>query len=86
MKASSRPDADAFAGFIESCQTQMLARLEKLDPALRVQRDPWSRGEGKGISIALGGTGLIEKGGLNVSHVRGKQLPGRRPRAPPAGG
>ena len=75
MKANSRPDADAFAGFIDSCQTQMLARLEKLDPALRVQRDPWSRGEGKGLSIALGGTGLIEKGGLNVSHVRGKQLP-----------
>ncbi len=75
MSTASRPDVGAFADFIESCQTQMLARLEQIDPALQAQRDPWSRSQGKGLSIALGGTGLIEKGGLNTSHVRGKKLP-----------
>ena len=75
MNAGSRPDGAAFASFIESCQRQVLARLDDLDSALQIQRDSWSRGEGKGLSIALSGTGLIEKGGLNISHVQGKQLP-----------
>ena len=75
MSAGDSSDIDAFAGFIDSCQAQMLARFKELDPALRIRRDPWSSTEGKGLSIALDGEGLIEKGGINISHVQGQRLP-----------
>ena len=63
---------DWFRGF----QEQLLLDLEKEDPQACRETDEWERPEGGGgRSCALTAGGLIEKGGVNFSHVYGRRLP-----------
>ena len=69
-------DREAVKAFLLGLQDRICAELESADGAGRFRRDAWSRAEGGGgESRVLRDGGLLEQGGVNFSHVMGRQLP-----------
>jgi len=69
------PDADK-RSYFTSLQQGLIARLAELDPEARQEKDQWERkAGGGGLSHLFSGGALIEKGGVNFSHVMGDRLP-----------
>ncbi len=57
-------------------QSDICTRMEALDKSATFKKDAWTRAEGGGgLSCVLEGGKLLEKGGVNFSHVSGMHLP-----------
>ncbi|HKJ89944.1 MAG TPA: oxygen-dependent coproporphyrinogen oxidase [Oceanipulchritudo sp.] len=70
--------------FMQDLQSGILRELATLDPAANTVTDRWQRpGGGGGTSCVLTGGDLVEKGGVNYSHVFGKALPASATRRRP---
>ncbi len=66
----------AVRGYLTDLQEGLLARLREVDTKAAFRRDAWDRpGGGGGVSAVLADGGVVEKGGVNFSDVRGTQLP-----------
>ena len=63
--------------YLENLQTRLSTRLETLETgSQKFISDQWTREEGGGgISMVLEGGEVLEKAGVNFSHVTGNQLP-----------
>ena len=69
-------DKVAVKDYLLSLQDHICNQLQALEPAVRFRQDEWVREEGGGgRSRVLAEGEVIEKGGVNFSHVRGDQLP-----------
>lgn len=69
-------DTDAVKAFLLNLQTTICSALEKADGGASFVTDQWDRDSGgMGISRVLSGGKVIEKGGVNFSHVYGKAMP-----------
>lgn len=69
-------DIDAVKHYFMDLQDQICAALEHSDGKSRFVEDAWQRKAGGGGRTRVIGNGnLIEKGGVNFSHVYGGQLP-----------
>ncbi|MFO7725264.1 MAG: oxygen-dependent coproporphyrinogen oxidase, partial [Oceanipulchritudo sp.] len=70
--------------FMQDLQSGILRQLVELDPDAKHVTDQWQRpGGGGGTSSVLMDGSLIEKGGVNLSHVFGKALPASATRGRP---
>ena len=70
------PDAVSIKQYLTSLQASLIHRLTELDPVARQISDAWERpGGGGGLSHVFAEGDLIEKGGMNFSHVTGDSLP-----------
>lgn len=68
--------SDGVRIYLTKLQDKLLETLQAMDPAAALRRDEWVREEGGGgVSAVLESGELIEKGGVNFSHVRGISLP-----------
>ena len=68
-------DAQAVRDYLGGLQSHIVAELEQLD-GMAFRRDAWERAEGGGgLSCLIEGGHLLERGGVNFSHVRGPSLP-----------
>jgi len=62
--------------FLMDLQDRICASLEMFEPQTRFQEDTWQRENGGGGRTRVIADGeVIEKGGVNFSHVMGSQLP-----------
>src|SRR6266566_869986 len=62
--------------YLLTLQNQMCLFLEQEEGVARFQEDPWEHGEGGGgLTRVMTGGAIIEKAGVNFSHVFGKSLP-----------
>jgi coproporphyrinogen III oxidase len=69
-------DVGAIKNYLLNLQEQICARLEAIDGTGRFITDKWDREEGgSGITRVMAEGAVIEKGGVNFSHVFGKALP-----------
>lgn len=69
-------DVGGIKNYLLQLQEQICARLETIDGAGSFIVDKWDRNEGgSGITRVLAEGAVIEKGGVNFSHVFGKALP-----------
>jgi coproporphyrinogen III oxidase len=69
-------DKDSVKTYLLQLQASICQELEALEPTARFIRDTWSREEGGGgESRVLAEGEVIEKGGVNFSHVMGAELP-----------
>lgn len=67
---------EAVKDYLLGLQDTICAALEEEDGSARFQQDEWERpGGGGGRSRVLADGAVIEKGGVNFSHVYGSQLP-----------
>jgi coproporphyrinogen III oxidase len=67
--------ADAVHEFLAGLQDAIVAALEQLDGG-RFRRDAWTRAEGGGgVTRVVEGGEVFERGGVNLSRVRGERLP-----------
>lgn len=72
----STPSTQAVREYLLDLQDRICAALEEAEGKGRFVEDAWSRQEkGSGRTRVLEGGELIEKGGVNFSHVFGTQLP-----------
>jgi coproporphyrinogen III oxidase len=68
-------DAQSIAEHLRGLQDRIVAELERLDGG-KFRSDSWGRkGGGGGISRLIEDSVLIERGGVNFSHVTGANLP-----------
>jgi coproporphyrinogen III oxidase len=68
-------DAQAVRAYLVNLQSRIVAQLEQLD-GLTFRRDAWERPEGGGgLSCVIEDGHLLERGGVNFSHVTGATLP-----------
>jgi coproporphyrinogen III oxidase len=66
---------DAVHDYLSGLQGRIVAALEKMDGVFR--RDVWQRAEGGGGTSCIIEEGrLFERGGVNLSRVQGRALPG----------
>lgn len=73
----SVPDTQEVKRYLLDLQERICAALEQADGKTRFVEDCWERAEGGGgRSRVISQGGVIEKGGVNFSHVYGKALPG----------
>ncbi|MBY5962526.1 oxygen-dependent coproporphyrinogen oxidase [Marinobacter nauticus] len=73
---SQQPDIQAVKDYLTGLQERICQRLEAVDGQASFIRDSWQRPEGGGgISRVLAAGGVIEKGGVNFSHVMGETMP-----------
>jgi coproporphyrinogen III oxidase len=73
---SQQPDIQAVKDYLTGLQERICQRLETVDGQASFIRDSWQRPEGGGgISRVLADGGVIEKGGVNFSHVMGETMP-----------
>lgn len=73
---SQHPDIQAVKDYLIGLQERICQRLEAVDGQASFIRDSWQRPEGGGgISRVLADGGVIEKGGVNFSHVMGETMP-----------
>lgn len=64
-------------GYLLKLQENICSSLEALDDKANFGTDQWDRDSGgMGISRVLSEGAVVEKGGVNFSHVFGKSLPG----------
>jgi coproporphyrinogen III oxidase len=69
-------DAAAVKHYLLNLQAQICAALEMADGGASFRTDRWDRDSGgSGISRIISDGAVIEKGGVNFSHVFGKALP-----------
>jgi coproporphyrinogen III oxidase len=69
-------DKTAVLRWLQQLQDDICAALEAEDGAARFREDEWQRpGGGGGRSRVLTEGAVIEKGGVNFSHVHGAELP-----------
>lgn len=63
--------------YLLSLQNQICEMLEKEDGGAKFIQDPWEyqNGMGGGLTRVIEGGRVIEKAGVNFSHVHGKKLP-----------
>jgi coproporphyrinogen III oxidase len=79
------PQTKAVLSYFKGLQKQLLERLQEMDTAALLTMDPWQRSAGGGgISAVLSGGELVEKGGVNFSHVYGQGMPASATKARPA--
>src|SRR5436190_11064843 len=65
----------AARGFFLDLQARIVADLENID-GRRFRRDEWTRPEGGGgIARLIEDSSVLERGGVNFSHVTGERLP-----------
>ncbi|MEX0326851.1 MAG: oxygen-dependent coproporphyrinogen oxidase [Puniceicoccaceae bacterium] len=70
------PDAVQIKEYFTDLQSRLIGQLSQLDPEAKQVSDEWERpGGGGGLSHVFEEGQLIEKGGMNFSHVMGKSLP-----------
>ena len=74
------PDKQAVKAYLSDLQDRICSALEKLDGTGRFIEDAWSKDGKQGLggggrSRVLSEGGLIEQGGVNLSHVTGTNLP-----------
>lgn len=75
---------DQVRNYLLGLQETICSRLEAIDGSARFGVDEWLRPEGgDGRSRVLAEGAVIEKGGVNFSHVRGDVLPGSASAARP---
>ena len=68
-------DADAVRAYLAGLQRQIVGALGGFDDK-PFREDTWSRAEGGGgVSRIIEDGTLLERGGVNFSHVKGRQLP-----------
>jgi len=68
-------DTKAVKAYLVDLQARIVARLEDLD-GMSFRRDTWDRPEGGGgLSCLIEEGHLLERGGVNFSHVMGAALP-----------
>jgi coproporphyrinogen III oxidase len=69
-------DTAAIKAYFTGLQERLITRLGELDPTAAQVSDQWERpGGGGGLSHVFADGELVEKGGMNFSHVFGKSLP-----------
>lgn len=74
--SDSLPNKDAVKQYLLSLQDRICAGLEAEDGSARFDEDSWERPQGGGgRSRVLTEGAVIEKGGVNFSHVFGEQMP-----------
>lgn len=73
----SAPDINAVKEYLLNLQDSVCAQLEKVDGLAQFAEDSWQREAGGGgrTRVLVDGA-VIEKGGVNFSHVFGDKLPG----------
>jgi len=72
----TRLDVDAVKDYLLSLQDHICASLETMEPEIRFKEDAWDRPNGGGgRTRVIAGGEIIEKGGVNFSHVMGDNLP-----------
>lgn len=70
--------------FFQTLQQSLISALRVLDPSASSQSDRWERpGGGGGLTHVFTAGNLIEKGGINFSHVMGPSLPDSATRSRP---
>ena len=73
---SQQPDTQAVKDYLIGLQERICQRLEAVDGGAAFIRDSWQRPEGGGgISRVISDGKVIEKGGVNFSHVMGDTMP-----------
>tara|TARA_Y100001968_G_scaffold66136_1_gene57006 strand:+ start:2233 stop:3144 length:912 start_codon:yes stop_codon:yes gene_type:complete len=69
-------DPSKFKDFLIQLQTDICDHLQQIDPVGKFKSDNWDRSAGgSGLSRVISGDGVFEKGGVNFSHVHGKEMP-----------
>jgi len=69
-------DPSKFKDFLLQLQTDICDHLQQIDPVGKFRSDNWDRSAGgSGLSRVISGDGVFEKGGVNFSHVHGKEMP-----------
>lgn len=72
----TRLDVEAVKDYLLSLQDHICASLETMEPEMRFKEDAWDRPNGGGgRTRVIAGGEVIEKGGVNFSHVMGDNLP-----------
>jgi len=73
---SQQPDIEAVKQYLLDLQDRICRRLEAVDGGAEFVRDAWDRPEGGGgVSRVIADGRVIEKGGVNFSHVMGETMP-----------
>ncbi len=73
---NNAPNKEAVKHYLLSLQDSICTSLETLEPEKKFLQDSWVREEGGGgRSRVLVDGDVIEKGGVNFSHVYGSQMP-----------
>jgi coproporphyrinogen III oxidase len=73
---SSSDYISAAKNYLLDLQNRICLAMEQEDGSARFVEDKWEHKEGGGgLTRVLAGGAVIEKGGVNFSHVRGQQLP-----------
>jgi coproporphyrinogen III oxidase len=68
-------DVDAPRAYFVDLQSRIVAALEAID-GTPFRRDEWTRAQGGGgVALVIEEGGLLERGGVNFSHVGGERLP-----------
>ncbi|MBU2020826.1 MAG: coproporphyrinogen III oxidase, partial [Gammaproteobacteria bacterium] len=69
-------DVQAVKDYLLSLQDHICSTLETVEPTARFKEDAWDRPNGGGgRTRVIAGGEVIEKGGVNFSHVMGDNLP-----------
>ncbi|WP_409418852.1 oxygen-dependent coproporphyrinogen oxidase [Marinomonas sp. RS-M-Aa-14] len=72
----TRLDVQAVKDYLLSLQDHICSALESVEPTVRFKEDAWDRPNGGGgRTRVIAGGEVIEKGGVNFSHVMGDNLP-----------
>lgn len=72
----SAPDIEAVKSYLLDLQDRICKALEQADGSARFEEDAWDREAGGGGRTRVIANGaVIEKGGVNFSHVFGNKLP-----------
>ena len=72
----SQENIQVVKAYLMGLQEHICASLETLEPTARFQEDAWDRENGGGgRTRVIAGGQVIEKGGVNFSHVMGDKLP-----------
>ena len=67
-----QPQLDEIVAFFKELQDDICSQLEEADGKARFEQDLWQRAEGGGgRTRVIAGGDVIEKGGVNFSHVHG---------------
>ena len=70
------PEPQAVLAYLLELQERICAQVGEVDPTARFVKDDWERAEGGGgITRAVEGGEVFEKGGVSFSDVRGGNLP-----------
>ena len=71
-----REDISSVKVFLQELQSEICKGLEGLDGSAKFQTDQWDRkGGGSGITRIISDGDVLEKAGVNFSHVFGKSMP-----------